>query len=69
MIDWQMAWVFITNSLPELRRVQGQLTPPEHSDALTNAADRKLGEGQRVGTPARGVVSSHITSVPFCIKH
>ncbi|XP_045546048.1 kinesin-like protein KIF20A isoform X1 [Salmo salar] len=31
----------------ELRRVQGQLTPPEHSDALTNAADRKLGEGQR----------------------
>uniref|UniRef100_A0AAZ3RGG8 Kinesin-like protein n=1 Tax=Oncorhynchus tshawytscha TaxID=74940 RepID=A0AAZ3RGG8_ONCTS len=31
----------------ELRRVQGQLTPPEHCDALTNAADRKLGEGQR----------------------
>ncbi|XP_045080390.1 kinesin-like protein KIF20A isoform X2 [Coregonus clupeaformis] len=31
----------------ELRCIQGQLTPPEPSDALTNTANRKLVEGQR----------------------
>ncbi|XP_020319700.1 kinesin-like protein KIF20A isoform X1 [Oncorhynchus kisutch] len=31
----------------ELRRIQGQCTPPEPSDALTNTANRKLVEGQK----------------------
>ncbi|KAJ7996282.1 hypothetical protein DPEC_G00235470 [Dallia pectoralis] len=31
----------------ELRRVQGQLSAPDPSDALTSAANRKLAEGQR----------------------
>lgn len=55
--------------LPELRRIQGQCTPPEPSDALTNTANRKLVEGQKVSTPAQRPGLLTRSPLTFCTKH